>query len=88
MAKIQITLPDAKARARQAHQAARKGDAVAAALYDRIYATAVACAEKRPERVAAVMFVRAAICLEVLAEMKGWPAGRVPRSGGLQGLRD
>jgi hypothetical protein len=24
-----------------------------------------------------VMFVRAAICLEVLHEMKGWPAGKV-----------
>jgi hypothetical protein len=50
---------------------------VAAALYDRIYATAVACAGTQPERIAVVMFVRAAICLEVLAEMKGWPSGRV-----------
>jgi hypothetical protein len=77
MPKIATTLPDAKARARHAHKAARAGDPVAAALYDRIYATAVACAAKQPERIAAVMFVRAAICLEVLAEMKGWPAGRV-----------
>jgi hypothetical protein len=71
------TLVDAKARAKRAHQAVRAGDPVAAALYDRIYATAVACAQKQPERVAAVMFIRAAVCLEVLAEMKGWPAGRV-----------
>jgi hypothetical protein len=77
LAQIAITLPEAKARAKQAHQAARKGDAVAAALYDRIYATAVACAQKRPERVAAVMYIRAAICLEILSEMKQWPAGRV-----------
>jgi hypothetical protein len=65
MAKLVTTLPDAKARARLAHQTAREGDPVASALYDRIYATAVACAGNQPERVAAVMFVRAAICLEV-----------------------
>jgi hypothetical protein len=77
MAKPITTLPDAKARARLAHKAARAGDPVVAALYDRIYATAVACAGTQPERIAVVMFVRAAICLEVLHEMKGWPAGRV-----------
>jgi hypothetical protein len=50
---------------------------VASALYDRIFATTVACASKQPERVAAVMYVRPAIKLEVLTEMKHWPSGRV-----------
>jgi hypothetical protein len=49
---------------------------VAAALYDRIYATAVACAGKQPERIAVLMFVRAAIALEVLHEMKGVAGGQ------------
>ena len=77
MVKITTTLPEAKQRAKQAHKVARAGDAVAAALYDRIYATAVACAQKQPERTAAVMYIRAAICLEILSEMKQWPTGRV-----------
>jgi hypothetical protein len=77
MAKLVTALPDAKARARLAHKAARAGDPVASALYDRIYATAVACAGTQPERITVVMFVRAAIALEVLHEMKGWPAGKV-----------
>jgi hypothetical protein len=38
MAKIAITLPEAKARAKRAHQVARAGDTISAALYDRIYA--------------------------------------------------
>jgi hypothetical protein len=75
MAKIAITLPQAKARAKQAHQAAPAGDAVAAALYDRIYATEVTSAEKQPAAVATAMYVRTAICLEVLTEMRGWPVG-------------
>jgi hypothetical protein len=77
MAKITITLPEAKARAKRAHQVARAGDAVAAALYDRIYATAVTSAEKQPTAVARAMYLRTAICLEVLTEMRGWPSGVV-----------
>jgi hypothetical protein len=77
MAKLVTTLAEAKSRCRHAHKVARAGDPVAAALFDRIYSTAVMCAEKQPDRVAAVMFVRAAVCLEVLAEMKHWPDGKV-----------
>jgi hypothetical protein len=77
MPKIAIALPEAKQRAKRAHQAARAGDAVAAALYDRICATAVACAQKQRAAVATAMYVRPAVCLEVLTEIKGWPAGRV-----------
>jgi len=74
MPKITTTLPEAKARAKRAHQAARGGDTISAALYDRIYATALASAADQPEEVAAAMYVRTAICLEVLADMRGWPA--------------
>jgi hypothetical protein len=86
MAKIVTTLPEAKARARRAYQAARAGDNISAALYDRIYATALSSAAGQPEAIAAAMFARAAICLEVLADMRGWPTGVVagltaPRQG-------
>ncbi len=77
MAKITSTLTEAKARAKRAHQAARAGDDLSAALYDRIYATALSSAADQPEAVAAAMYMRTAICLEVLTEMKGWPAGIV-----------
>jgi hypothetical protein len=39
MRKITTTLVDAKARAKRAHQAARAGDAMSAAIYDRWLAT-------------------------------------------------
>ena len=74
---LQLTLSQAKSRARRAHRAARSGDIISAALYDRIYATALASAAGQPEAVAAAMFARAAICLEVLADMKGWSSGVV-----------
>jgi hypothetical protein len=77
MAKLTTTLPEAKSRAKRAHQAARAGDAMSAALYDRIYATALTSAASQPEAVAATIYVRTAICLEVLADMRGWPAGIV-----------
>jgi len=77
MAKITTTLPEAKARAKRAHQAARGGDTISAALYNRIYATALTSAADRPDAVAATMYMRTAICLEVLVEMRGWPAGIV-----------
>jgi hypothetical protein len=77
MAPVITTLPEAKARAKRAHQAARAGDTVSAALYDRIYATALTSAANQPAAVAATMYVRTAVCLKVHAEMKGWPAGTV-----------
>jgi hypothetical protein len=55
------------------------------ALHDRIYSTAIMCASKQPDRIAAAMFVRAAICLEALHEMRGWPAGKV---AGITGERE
>lgn len=77
MAKIVTTLPEAKARMSRAREAARKADPLSAALFDRWYATALSSAASQPDGVAAAMYVKTAICLEVLAEMKGWPEGRV-----------
>jgi hypothetical protein len=77
MSKLVTTLADAKARMSLAREAARKADPLSAALFDRWYATALSSAVGQPDEIAAVMFVRTAICLEVLTEMKGWPAGKV-----------
>jgi hypothetical protein len=62
---------------RRAHKLAWASAPAMGALHDRIYSTAIMCASKQPDRIAAAMFVRAAICLEALHEMRGWPAGKV-----------
>jgi hypothetical protein len=77
MPKIAITLPEAKSRAKKAHAAARAGDAVSAAIYDRWLATTLSAAAGQDETIAATMFTRLAIALEVMSDMRGWPAGVV-----------
>jgi hypothetical protein len=70
-------LKQAKERARRAHRAAREGDGRAAALYDRWLAETLSAAAGKREEVAAAMFTRCAIALEVMVDMRGWPAGNV-----------
>jgi hypothetical protein len=66
MAKLVTTLPDAKARAKRAHAAARAGDAVSAAIYDRWLANTLSAAAGQDDAIAATMFTRLAIALEVM----------------------
>jgi hypothetical protein len=77
MPKITTTLPDAKARAKRAHQAVRAGDAVSGAIYDRWLATTLSAAAGQDEEIAAAMFTRLAIACEIMTDMRGWPAGIV-----------
>ena len=77
MPKIPASLPEAKARAKRAHQAARAGDAVSAAIYERWLANTLSAAAGQDEAIAATMFTRLAIALEVMTDMRGWPAGIV-----------
>ena len=77
MARIQITLVDAKARAKQAHKAARAGDAVSAAIYDRWLANTLSAAAGQDPAIAAAMFTRLAIAFEIQCDMRGWAAGIV-----------
>jgi hypothetical protein len=67
----------AKERARRAHKAARGCDPRSAALYDRWLATTFSAAGGKDEALAIAMFTRIAIALEVMVDMKGWPAGNV-----------
>ena len=72
------TLREAKARCLRAHKAARAGDGRSAALYDRwLFHTLMAVADQPDEVVAATMFMRLAVALEVTTDMKGWPDGVV-----------
>jgi hypothetical protein len=77
MLRITTTLPEAKARAKRAHQAARAGDTVSAAIYNRWLATTLSAAVGQDPAIAATMFTRLAIALEFMVDMKGWPAGIV-----------
>jgi hypothetical protein len=77
MAKISTTLPDAKARMSRARDFAREADPLSAALFDRWYAEALMSARGVRAEVACAMYLRLAIALEVMADRKGWPAGRV-----------
>jgi hypothetical protein len=72
MAQVVTTLPEAKARAKRAHQAARAGDTVSAAIYDRRLANTLSAAAGQDQAVAAAMFTRLAIALEVMVDMRGW----------------
>jgi hypothetical protein len=72
MAKIVTTLPDAKARAKRAHEAARAGDTVSAAIYDRWLANTLSAAAGQDE----------AICAG--GRPGSWPGLR--RRGGLHGF--
>ena len=63
---------EAKNRALRAHKAACI-DARSAALYNRWLSQTLLAAADRPE-LAEVMFTRLAIALEVMQDMRGWPA--------------
>ena len=71
-----VTLMEAKTRALKAHKKARS-DGIQAAIYDRWLADTLLAAKDQDQAIAAVMFTRLAIALEVMADMRGWPAGRV-----------
>jgi hypothetical protein len=58
MAKMVTILPEAKARAKRAHQAARAGDTVSAAIYDRWLANTLSAAAGQDPAIAAAMFSR------------------------------
>src|SRR5262249_20581126 len=77
MATPSSALPDAKARAKRAHQAARAGDTVSGAIYDRWLATTLSAASGHDEAIGVAMFTRLAIALEVMSDMKGWGEGIV-----------
>ena len=72
MAAITLTLSQAKSRAKRAHQTARAGDTVSAAVYDRWLANTLSAAAGQDQAVAAAMFTRLAIALEVMVDMRGW----------------
>jgi hypothetical protein len=46
-------------------------------FYDRWQATTLSAAGGKPDDVAIAMFTRLASALEVMVDMKGWPAGVV-----------
>lgn len=48
-----------------------------AALYDRWMATTLTSAAGKPEAVAGTMWIRLATAFEIMADMTGWPAGKV-----------
>jgi hypothetical protein len=77
MAKLTPTVAAAKERAKRAHAAARAGDTISAAIYDRWLANTLSAAAGQDEEIAAAMFTRLAIALEVMQDMRGWPAGIV-----------
>jgi hypothetical protein len=77
MAAVPTALPDAKARAKRAHQAARAGDSVSAAIYDRWLANTLSAAAGQDETIAVAMYTRLAIALEVMQDMRGWGEGVV-----------
>ena len=77
MAKPVPTLADAKARMSRARELARKADPLSAALFDRWYAETLMSARGVSVEAACAMLTRMAIALEVMADRKGWPGGRV-----------
>ena len=70
------TLMEAKTRALRAHKKARS-DGVCAAIYDRWLANTLLATKDQDQAIAAVMFTRLAIALEIMTDMKGWSAGQV-----------
>ena len=70
-------LKEAKKRAQRAHKAACEGDMLSTGIYNRWMAITLSSASGQDEAVATAMFTRCAIALEIMSDMKGWPAGRV-----------
>ncbi len=77
MAKLALTLDQAKDRFTRARKAACSADRLSSALYDRFAAETLLAVKGQPAERAATMLVRMAVALEVLAERKGWPE-RIP----------
>jgi hypothetical protein len=73
MAKIAVTIEQAKERFNNACRAARDADRLTAALYDRLAADTLLAAKGQPPERACTMLMRMAVALEVLAERRGWP---------------
>ncbi len=73
MAKLMLTLDQAKDRFRAAHRAARDSDKLAGAFFNRLAADTLLAVEGQSSERQATMLVRMAIALEVLAERRGWP---------------
>ena len=71
------TLPQAKARAKRAHAAARAGDNRSAATYDGWMADTLSAAAGQNDEVATVMFARLAFALEVMCDKKSWSSSIV-----------
>jgi hypothetical protein len=63
---------EAKSRALSAHKAACR-DSRSTAIYNRWLSDTLLAAEDRPD-LADAMFTRLAIALEVMVDMRGWPA--------------
>jgi hypothetical protein len=63
----------AKDRCRRAYRGARQADAPLSALLDRWYAETLTQVAGQPADKSAVMFTRAAIMFEVVADRRGWP---------------
>jgi hypothetical protein len=72
MARITLTMDQAKERFTHARKAC-SADKLAGALYDRLAAETLLAVKGQPAERAATMLIRMAVCLEVLAEWKGWP---------------
>jgi hypothetical protein len=73
MAKIQITLDQAKARFTRAHAAALNAEPLCRALFDRWRADMLLAARGEDETVRAAMLWRLGTVFEILAERKAWP---------------
>ncbi len=86
MSKLVLTMDSAKERFTQARKAACSADRLSSALYDRLAAETLLAIKGQPAERAATMLIRMAVCLEVLAEYRGWPErvadlpDRAPRS--------
>jgi hypothetical protein len=70
-------LKEAKRRALTAHKAACKADSLSAGIYNRWIAITLTAVDGQEEQVAAAMFTRLAIALEVMVDMRGWASGAV-----------
>jgi hypothetical protein len=75
MAKIAITIDQAKARFTRAHAAALKAEPLCKALFDRWKADLLLAGHGEPEATRATMLWKLGTAFEILAERKAWPRG-------------
>jgi hypothetical protein len=74
MAKIAITLDQAKQRFARAHAAALKAEPLCGALFNRWKAELLLACHGEDEAARAAMMWRLAVAFEILAERKAWPS--------------